>query len=54
MSFQSFFYQHFVEKYSVNCAQMTKDAIGNQILVQVDYYFIIMFYDVLLYYLKFK
>jgi len=33
---------------------MTKDVIGNQILVQVDYYFIIMFYDALFYYLMFK
>ena len=28
-------YEHFVEKYYVNCAQMTADGICNWILVQM-------------------
>ena len=36
LSYEVFFgrYQHIVEKYFFSCAQMTKDGIGNHILVQ--------------------
>jgi len=35
LSLKRFFgrYQHFFEKYSVGCVQMTNDGIGNSILV---------------------